>query len=85
MSIQTEPKTGPLAGIRVLEMATYVAAPFCATMLGEFGAEVIKLEIPELGDPARRYGTESTAKDRSLLFLSEGRNKKSITVDLRTV
>ena len=74
----------PLAGIRVLELGTYIAGPFCATLLAEFGAEVIKLELPGIGDPCRRYGSASPAPNASFLFLSEGRNKKSVTLDLRT-
>ncbi|MGH2835961.1 MAG: CaiB/BaiF CoA transferase family protein [Solirubrobacteraceae bacterium] len=83
----TPPEHGaqrPLAGVRVLELGTYVAGPFCATMLAEFGAEVIKLELPGIGDPCRRYGNASPASDASYMFLSEGRNKKSVTLDLRT-
>ncbi|WP_020070562.1 CaiB/BaiF CoA transferase family protein [Paraburkholderia caledonica] len=72
-----------LAGIRVLEMATYIAGPFCGTLLAEFGADVIKLEMPNVGDPCRRYGTPTEAEDATLMFLSEGRNKRSITADLR--
>jgi formyl-CoA transferase len=44
---------GPLAGVRVLEMGTLIAGPFCARLLGEFGAEVIKVEAPDGGDPLR--------------------------------
>lgn len=73
----------PLSGVRVLELGTYIAGPFCGTMLAEFGAEVIKVELPGMGDPCRRYGTASPASDASYMFLSEGRNKKSITLDLR--
>jgi crotonobetainyl-CoA:carnitine CoA-transferase CaiB-like acyl-CoA transferase len=74
----------PLAGVRVLELGTYIAGPFCGTLLAEFGAEVIKVELPGNGDPCRRYGSPSPAPDASYMFLSEGRNKKSITLDLRT-
>ncbi|MBN9276024.1 MAG: CoA transferase, partial [Hyphomicrobium sp.] len=63
-------------------MATMVAAPYCASILGEFGAEVIKLEIPGIGDPWRRFGT-MTATGSTLNWLNEARNKKSITLDLR--
>ena len=73
-----------LAGIRVLELATYIAGPFCATVLAEFGADVIKVELPGSGDPCRKYGVASAVPDASYMFLSEGRNKKSITLDLRT-
>jgi len=74
--------TRPLDGIRVLDIATFLAAPFCSTVLGEFGAEVIKVEQPRVGDPLRRFGTPHTCGD-SLVWLSESRNKKSITLDLR--
>ncbi|MDE3133980.1 MAG: CoA transferase [Acidobacteriota bacterium] len=84
MTPLAEAEQRPLAGVRVLELGTYVAGPFCATMLAEFGAEVIKLELPGVGDPCRRYGSPSPAPDSSYMFLSEGRNKKSITLDLRT-
>jgi crotonobetainyl-CoA:carnitine CoA-transferase CaiB-like acyl-CoA transferase len=50
----------PLAGIRVLDVATFVAAPFCATTLSEFGAEVIKIEHPVHGDPLRDLGRRTS-------------------------
>jgi crotonobetainyl-CoA:carnitine CoA-transferase CaiB-like acyl-CoA transferase len=81
-----EPPAGarlPLAGIRVLDIATVIAAPYCATLLGEFGADVLKLEHPEGGDALRRFGTPSKRGD-TLTWLSEGRNKRSMTIDLRT-
>lgn len=74
----------PLAGVRVLDIATFIAAPYCATILGEFGAEVIKIEQPGAGDPFRKFGTPSDRSDSSLAWLSEARSKKSITLDLRT-
>jgi succinyl-CoA:(S)-malate CoA-transferase subunit A/succinyl-CoA:(S)-malate CoA-transferase subunit B len=73
----------PLAGVRVLDIATFVAAPYCAAILGEFGAEVIKVEQPGTGDPFRHFGTPTTRPDSSLAWLSEARNKKSITLNLR--
>lgn len=73
----------PLAGVRVLDIATFIAAPYCATILGEFGAEVIKIEQPGAGDPFRRFGTPSDRPDSSLAWLSEARSKKSISLDLR--
>ena len=73
----------PLAGVRVLDIATFLAAPFAGTVLADFGAEVIKVEQPGIGDPLRRFGTPTDAGD-SLVWLSEARNKKSITLDLRT-
>ena len=72
----------PLQGYRVLDLATMIAAPFCAAILGEFGAEVIKVEMPGKGDPLRSFGT-MTAAGSSLNWLNEGRNKKSITLDMR--
>ncbi len=72
----------PLAGVRVLDIATFLAAPFAGTVLADFGAEVIKVEQPGIGDPLRRFGTPTDAGD-TLVWLSEARNKKSITLDLR--
>ena len=71
-------------GVRVLDIATFIAAPHCATILGEFGAEIIKVEHPASGDPWRRYGTPSERADSSLAWLTEARNKESITLDLRS-
>lgn len=75
--------SGPLAGIRVLDAATFIAAPFCGTVLAEFGAEVIKVEQPGTGDPLRRFGTETECGD-TFVWLSEARNKDSVTLDLRS-
>lgn len=74
----------PMSGVRVLDLATFIAAPFCASILGEFGAEVIKIEQPGSGDPWRRYGTPSAREDSSLAWLTEARNKKSLTLNLRS-
>jgi len=73
----------PMAGIRVLDIATFIAAPHAASILGEFGAEVIKVENPKGGDPWRRFGTATEDEDRSLAWLSEARNKHSITLNLK--
>jgi crotonobetainyl-CoA:carnitine CoA-transferase CaiB-like acyl-CoA transferase len=70
-----------LDGIRVLDMGTYLAGPFCATVLGEFGAEVIKIERPGSGDGLRQFGTDTECGD-TLVWLSESRNKRSVTIDL---
>jgi len=72
----------PLHGIRVLDAATFIAAPLCATLFAEFGAEVIKVEHPRGGDPFRRFGTPTERPDSTLAWLSEARNKSSITLDL---
>jgi crotonobetainyl-CoA:carnitine CoA-transferase CaiB-like acyl-CoA transferase len=79
----TSEATRPLAGKRVLDCATFIAGPTCATILGEFGAEVIKVELPTVGCPLRKFGT-MTETGMSLPWLSESRNKKSLTLDLRT-
>ena len=67
----------------MLDLATFVAAPFCCTLLGEFGAEVIKVEQPGRGDDLRRLGTPAR-EGLSYWWLVESRNKKSITCNLRT-
>jgi crotonobetainyl-CoA:carnitine CoA-transferase CaiB-like acyl-CoA transferase len=71
-----------LANIRVLDLATFIAAPFCGTILGDFGAEVIKIEHPNDGDSLRRFGTDAGCGD-TLVWLSEARNKKSMTLNLK--
>ncbi|WP_299436636.1 CoA transferase [uncultured Rhodospira sp.] len=76
------PTVRPLDGIRILDAATFIAGPFTTAILGEFGAEVIKIEQPGAGDPFRRFGTPTERGD-SLAFLSEARNKRSVTLDLR--
>jgi crotonobetainyl-CoA:carnitine CoA-transferase CaiB-like acyl-CoA transferase len=81
--VATAKMTKPLAGKRVLDCATFIAGPTCATLLGEFGAEVIKVELPVVGCPLRKFGTMTEA-GMSLPWLSESRNKKSLTLDLRT-
>ncbi len=74
--------SGPLAGIRVVEMGQLLAGPFCGCMLGYFGAEVIKVEPPNGGDPMR--GWRHVEEGTSLWWHSLGRNKKSVTLDLKT-
>ncbi|WP_324754017.1 CoA transferase [Roseovarius sp. Pro17] len=73
----------PLDGIRVLDLATFIAAPMAAGILGEFGAEVIKIEQPKAGDPLRRFGVPADEIGATYCWLSEARNKKSVTLDLR--
>ncbi|WP_084691023.1 CaiB/BaiF CoA transferase family protein [Sphingomonas sp. SRS2] len=72
---------GVLGGVRVLDIATFVAAPFCGTILADFGAEVIKIEQPETGDSLRKFGSITECGD-TLVWLSEARNKKSVTLNL---
>jgi len=72
---------GALAGIKVLELGTLIAGPFCARVLGEFGADVIKVESPDGGDPLRQW---RVLKDGTSLWWSvQARNKKSITLNLK--
>lgn len=72
----------PLAGVRVLELGNYIAAPTAGRMLADFGAEVIKVERPVTGDEARNW--RLYAGDTSMLYRTINRNKKSIVVDLKT-
>jgi crotonobetainyl-CoA:carnitine CoA-transferase CaiB-like acyl-CoA transferase len=77
---------GPLQGIRVLDLGTRIAAPFCAGLLGEQGAEVIKVEQPGSGDFMREIGPfvpDANGDDYSLFWAVEGRGRKSVTLDLR--
>lgn len=73
----------PMSGIRVIDVATFIAAPYAAAIMGEFGADVVKVEHPLGGDPCRNFGTP-TGRGDTLAWLSEARNKKSVTLDLRT-
>jgi len=72
---------GPLAGIKVIELGTLIAGPFCARMLAEFGAEVIKIESPDGGDQLRQW--RKMYQGTSLWWYVQARNKKSVTVNLR--
>ena len=77
----TKKPSGPLAGIKVLELGTLIAGPFCSRMLAEFGAEVIKIEAPETGDPIRQW---RVLKDGTSLWWSvQSRNKKSVTLNMK--
>lgn len=82
--IASEKATGqrelPLAGVRVLDIATMAAAPWSATYLGEFGADVVKVEMPGTGDHQRRWGTPKNGV--GLFWKSMGRNKRSVTLNL---
>jgi crotonobetainyl-CoA:carnitine CoA-transferase CaiB-like acyl-CoA transferase len=74
-------RDGPLAGIRVIEAATLAAGPMSGAVLGEFGAEVIKVEPPGQGDPMRGWGKRRDGI--GLAFKSVARNKSCVTIDLR--
>lgn len=71
---------GPLTGVRILDLSTMIAAPFGATLLGDFGAEVIKIEMPNRGDSLRSMGPFKG--DEPLRWPALARNKQSLTLDL---
>ena len=73
---------GPLSDLRVVEMGTLIAGPFCGQVLGDFGADVIKVEDPGKGDPMRQWG-RSLPKGLSPWWPVIGRNKRSVALDLR--
>jgi succinyl-CoA:(S)-malate CoA-transferase subunit A len=80
---QNQESALPLAGVRVIDVGTFLAGPYAASIMGEFGAEVIKVEHPISGDPMRRFGVPTKREDATLAWLSEARNRKSVTIDLR--
>ncbi|MFM0718629.1 CaiB/BaiF CoA-transferase family protein [Paraburkholderia strydomiana] len=73
---------GPLQGIRVVEIGTLIAAPFAARLMAEFGADVIKIEAPETGDPLRKW--RKLHEGTSLWWYLQSRNKKSVCVNLKS-
>jgi len=72
----------PLSGLRVLELGQLIAGPFCGQLLGDFGAEVIKIEAPDRPDPARDWGGVKV-NDESVFWAIIARNKKAMTLNLR--
>lgn len=82
METGVTPSAGPLAGIRVIECGVLLAGPFCARLLADFGAEVIKVEAPGKGDPMRTVG-QSLVDGKSLWWPGIARNKKCISLNLR--
>lgn len=74
-------KKGPLSGLRVLELGHFIAAPFCTRILGDLGADIIKVESPGKGDPVRTWGKMVDGK--SLWWSVHGRNKKSVTLNMK--
>ncbi len=75
-------KQGPLSGVSVVEMTAHRAGPFCGALLADMGAEVVKIERPGAGDPARSQGVGPEGK--SGYFMANNRNKKSVTLDLKS-
>jgi len=83
---QTEPATGPLKGIRVLDLSRVLAGPWCSQMLGDLGAAIIKVEQPGQGDDSRRWGPPflpDGSRD-SAYYACANRNKRSVAVNLAT-
>src|SRR5881397_2088578 len=72
----------PLAGFRILDLSRVLAGPFCTMLLGDLGAEVIKIERPGMGDDTRAWGPPFIGGE-SAYYLCANRNKKSITVNLK--
>lgn len=80
---QIQFESGALADLRVLELGTLLAGPFCGQLLGDMGAEIIKIEPPDQGDPMRAWGRHNANDGPSLWWPVVSRNKKCITLDLR--
>lgn len=74
---------GLLSGIRVLDLSRVLAGPYCSMILGDLGADVIKVERPGVGDETRHWGPPFAAPGESAYFLCVNRNKRSITVDMK--
>src|SRR3954463_126194 len=81
MQHDDSPSDGPLTGVRVLELGNFIAGPFAGQLLGDYGADVIKVESPGEGDPMRHWGV--TRDGDSLWWPTIARNKRSVTLDLR--
>jgi formyl-CoA transferase len=75
-------RPAPLSGVKVLELGALIAGPYAASLLAQFGAEVIKVESPREGDPLRKW--RKLHKGTSLWWYTQSRNKKSITLDLNS-
>ncbi|MBE9514021.1 MAG: CoA transferase, partial [Chloroflexi bacterium] len=80
-------KDGALSDLKILEYAQFISGPYCAKLMADLGAEVIKIEEPGLGDRARGYGPfpqDISHPEKSGLFIYLNSNKKGITLDLHT-
>ena len=73
-----------LEGVRVIDLTRVLAGPYCTMMLGDLGADVIKIEIPGRGDDTRQWGPPFTASGESAYFISANRNKRSLTLNLKS-
>ena len=79
----SERQDGPLAGVKVLDLTRVLAGPYCTMFLGDLGAEVVKIEQPDVGDDTRAWGPPFVGGE-SAYFLCINRNKKSVTLDLKS-
>jgi formyl-CoA transferase/succinyl-CoA--D-citramalate CoA-transferase len=79
--MSTNERTGPLVGLRILELGNFIAGPFAGQLLGDYGAEIIKVETPGQGDPMRSWGI--THEGQGLWWPAIARNKRSVAIDMR--
>ncbi len=77
-------REGLLQGVRVIDLTRILAGPYCTMMLGDLGADVIKIEVPGRGDDTRHWGPPFTESGEAAYFLSVNRNKRSLTLNLRS-
>ncbi len=83
--------TGPLKGLRILDMSRILAGPTCTQILGDLGADVIKIERPGVGDDTRKWGppyvkdSDENDTSESAYYLSSNRNKRSLTLDITQI
>ena len=82
-AVEEARRVGPLAGIRVIELGTLLAGPFTGRLLGDLGAEIVKVEDPGHPDPIREWG-KARNKGRSPWWPVQSRNKKCVTLNFRT-
>ncbi|MHB1488816.1 MAG: CaiB/BaiF CoA transferase family protein [Acidimicrobiales bacterium] len=80
----TPPGASALSGIRVIDLGTFISGPYAATLLADFGADVVKVELPDGGDPMRTLGVVPPGGDDSYWWSAMGRNKRSVALDVRT-
>ena len=84
----TGTQTGPLTGIRILDLSRILAGPVCTQLLGDYGADVIKIEKPGAGDDTRKWGppfvqdADGNDTEESTFYLCANRNKRSVAVDI---
>ena len=82
-----ETAAGPLAGVRVIDFSHYITGPYCTKLFADYGADVIKIERPDGGDPARNiqpFFHDKPHLEGSGLFLHLNTNKRSVTLNLKT-